>query len=66
MSDTLACPHGSLWCGRCRHNIVSFPRHDASAPSIALMGRPKYGPRKARAKLSKKSKAKLASLGGLK
>ncbi len=60
MSDTLPCPHGSLWCGRCRHNIATFGKHDAGAPSTPLMGRPKYPPRNVRAKMTKKSKAKMA------
>lgn len=37
MSDSLQlpCRHGSLWCGRCRHNTAS---------PMSVPGRPKYQP----------------------
>jgi hypothetical protein len=40
MSDTeekqaFVCRHGSLWCGRCRHNVAS---------AMSVPGRPKYEP----------------------
>lgn len=40
MSDTdekqsTICQHGSLWCGRCRHNVAS---------AMSVQGRPKYEP----------------------
>ena len=61
---TFACRHGSLWCG-CRHNLAQFAKHDASAASTPLMGRPKYPPRRTRAKVNKKAAAKmgLAAMG---
>lgn len=59
-----ACVHGSLWCGTCRHNIFQFPKHDPNAGHMTLMGRPKYGPRAVRVKVTKKGKQAMAQLAG--
>jgi hypothetical protein len=52
-NENYACVHGSIWCGKCRHNTYTFGPHDQNMGHTVMMGRPKYPPRGARASVKK-------------